>query len=248
MQQAMVRLLELLEVPGLAQPLVKARQMLMWPARRLRRLFAESTGRPAKTSLPDRERVILQGIVRKALSDLEQQAAHLSGLETEPGAAWWKNLFTSLFERNAEFDDRALASIDAYQAAFATEVEAAAQVLFNHLRQHPARLNSLRAARVTTDAAGLLIALKTGGVGLNDLVLMPAMLSFTTMLTEGAVGGYMLTVEKRLKTAQREAVCAGLFETALQQILLDAPQAMSKQGLWDVDEGLYQAAEEALRQ
>ena len=42
LQKAMVRLLELLEVPGLAAPLVHARKALTWPARKIRTMFAQA--------------------------------------------------------------------------------------------------------------------------------------------------------------------------------------------------------------
>ncbi len=245
LQQAMVRLLELLEIPGLAEPLVKARRLLTWPARKLHGLISAATGR-AITARPDRERDILAGILRQTLTDLQQQAAHLSGRSPEPAAHWWQQLFSALYQQGAELDRRSRAAIQSYQTAFAVEVDAAAQQLFTHLKRHPAMLNSLRAARVTADAAGLVIALKTGGVGLNDLILTPAMLSFTSTLTEGAIGGYMHTVESGLKARQRQAVRETLLDGALKQTLLEAPHAMSAEDLLSIDEALYRAAEQAM--
>lgn len=245
LQRAMVRLLELLEIPGLAEPLVRARKVLTWPARRIRDLLGSA--RRAVGAPPDRERDILAGVLRQALADLQQRAMHLSMQSPETAAPWWKRLFAVLYELGPELDRRGERAIERYQADFTAEVDAAARQLFDHLKQHPATLNSLRAARVTADAAGLVIALKTGGIGLNDLILTPAMLSFTSTLTEGAVGGYMYSVESRLKARQRQLVREALFDGVLRQTLLEAPRSMGGDELLAIDEALYLAAETAMQ-
>jgi len=246
LQQAVVRLLELLEIPALAEPLIRARRVLTWPARKLRGLISATTERVIARP-PDRERAILSGIVRQALTDLQQLAAHEANRSPEPGARWWRQLFSALHAQSTELEVRTRGAIDAYQTAFAAEVEAAAQTLFTQLKTHPAMLNSLRAARVTADAAGLVIALKTGGIGLNDLILTPAMLSFTSTLAEGAIGGYMHVVESRLKARQRQAVRETVLDGVLKPLLLETPRAMPDDGLLAIDETLYRAAEQAMK-
>jgi hypothetical protein len=90
------------------------------------------------------------------------------------------------------------------------------------LREHPAILNSLRATRITTDAAALAVALHTGGLGVQDFILAPAMLSLTSLLTEGALGSYVGRAEEDLKRKQQELV-RRLFEDTLREPLLRLP-------------------------
>ena len=49
-------------------------------------------------------------------------------------------------------------------------------------------LNTLRATRMSADIAAVVVAIKTGTVGVSEALLTPAMLSVTSTLTEGAVG------------------------------------------------------------
>jgi enhancing lycopene biosynthesis protein 2 len=67
-------------------------------------------------------------------------------------------------------------------------------------------LNTLRATRVSTDAMALAMALHTGGIGVQDFVIAPAMLSMTTLLAESAIGRYMNRAQEQLKLRQRVAV------------------------------------------
>jgi hypothetical protein len=67
-------------------------------------------------------------------------------------------------------------------------------------------LNSLRATRITTDAAALAIALHSGGIGIQDFVIAPATLSLTSMLTESALGHYVNRAAEDLKARQLRAV------------------------------------------
>ena len=79
-------------------------------------------------------------------------------------------------------------------------------------------LNTLRATRVTADAAVLAITLYTGGIGLQDLIIAPAMLTLTNLLTESAIGSYMEKVESDLKAQQLAAVKEHLFAQLSQRL------------------------------
>ena len=97
-------------------------------------------------------------------------------------------------------------------------------------------LNTLRASRATADAAGVVIAVNTGTVGVADALLTPAMLSLTSMMTEGAVGKYMDGVRNRLLDRQRTLVRA-LFSGAPRQMLLAAATSLQDVGLFRISEG-----------
>ncbi|MDH3526421.1 MAG: 50S ribosome-binding GTPase [Gammaproteobacteria bacterium] len=243
LQKAMVRLLELLEIPALANTLGRARHILTWPGRKLRSVFGSTTGIGSYEQPQDREKEILSEIIQQLLVSLQ----HTSGQQLgRSGGRWWANLFSELEQRADEIRTATGSDIDRYQAAFADDIEQAGQELFEYLQQHPLTLNSLRAARVTADAAAVVIALKTGGIGVNDLVLTPAMLSFASLLTEGAVGQYMRRIERRLKQTQHDAVCGKLLHDNLQQLLRQLPGQMSQQGLYAIQPELLAAAEQDL--
>lgn len=234
MQQAVVRLLELLEIPGLAETLGRARHVLTWPARKLRRIFSAGSVQLSTQERQSRETAILEEITNQALISLQHSAAQSVGQAESQHRYWWTALLNELNSQAPTLRKQLQMEINHYQESFAANIEQAAQELYRHLQDHPVALNSLRAARTTVDAAAVVVALKTGGIGLNDLVLTPAMLSFTSFLTEGAVGKYMQNVEKRLRQAQYQAVCAGLLHNQLQAGLLHLPDSMSQQNIYGI--------------
>ncbi len=108
-------------------------------------------------------------------------------------------------------------------------------------------MNSLRAARATADAAAVVLALKTGGIGINDLLLAPAMLSVTSMLTESALGRYLNLVKAKLRVEQLESVKNQLYEGYLKQALLDLGKQNSNNDDVFISENSLSAAAESLR-
>lgn len=213
--RAIAELLTLLEIPGLAGTLTATRNVVTWPVRKLfgmgQTLISNTGGQPAEQ---DNEKQTLLRVQQKVVSELQNLTMDSGGGDN---AAWWLEMNRTL--RNS--DQHLLATysdeINAYQKNFEPEIEEAAQSLYKSLEKQPAVLNGLRAARVTTDAAAVVLAVKSGGLAASDLLIAPAMLSVTSMLTEGAIGKYMETVKKRLKEKQLEMV-----ENLLKQKL--APQ------------------------
>jgi GTPase SAR1 family protein len=247
MQQAVVRLLELLEIPGLADTLGRARHVLTWPARKLRGIFSTGSVQLSAQERQSRETVILEEVVAQALISLQHAAAQQIGQPDSQNRHWWTALSNELTARDQGLRNNLQVAVKNYQEDFADNIEQAAQELYRHLQKHPAALNSLRIARVTVDAAAVVLALKTGGIGLNDLVLTPAMLSFTSFLTEGAVGQYMQNVEKQLKHAQQQAVCGGLLQEQLHDRLLNIPDAMSQQTTYGISAEQLEEAKRAIQ-
>jgi GTPase SAR1 family protein len=245
LKRAIVRLLELLELPGIAASLMQVRQVLTWPARKVRSLFSGPEGEAEKKG---REQEI--GVLNDALSHLLLQLQHRVGehalADSGTAGLWWRNLLQQLERSRLSLERGFAGELVEYQERFEAEIDRAGEELFHYLEQHPVTLNSLRAARVTTDAAAVGIAIKTGGIGLNDLIFTPAMLSFTTMLAEGAVGHYMQTVEEALKERQLEAVRGELFDGVLKQRLLEMTRAMSRQGCYAIPGEELTEAEQAL--
>jgi len=138
---------------------------------------------------------------------------------------WWLAVNRQLREGQDSIRSRFQERAEAYQQDFQSEIDLAAHALYKQLAQQPAMLNSLRAARVTTDAAAIVLAVKSGGLAASDLLIAPAMLSVTSMLAEGAIGKYMDTVKKQLQTKQLEQVRL-LVEEELNFKLRQLPEKM----------------------
>ena len=246
-QRAIVKLMELLELPGFARSLGRARDIISWPARTLMgKLFKQQRGGEQKGK-QDHEAETLEEILQEMLVSLQRQIGERSANDDDRLRHWWQQLWMLLQQETKPLQQLIQERIAIHQRSFEPRIEAAAEELFHYLEQHPATLNSLRAARVTTDAAAVVLALKTGGIGLNDLILAPAMLSFTSMLTEGAVGRYMVKVEEELKAAQLESVQTLVLQP-IRETLASLPDKLNSSDIYGFDEDTLNAAEQQLNQ
>jgi 50S ribosome-binding GTPase len=246
---AILELLQLLELPGLARVLTRVRQTLTWPARRLldSRKLKTLTGRlrgRAVRDLPGEE-LVLRDLLEHLLTSLSRDALR-RGTPQAPDTAFWQALGLRLAKRHAELTAQFAAAAHRHHLAFQSEIESAAHDLYENLQQKPALLNTLRAARLTTDAAGIAIALKTGGVGLNDVLFAPAMVSLTSMLTEGALGSYMTHAAGRLKQRQYAAVERDIFNGPVREALRGLTGNLEAPGLFGISRTEYAAAEQTL--
>lgn len=215
-QRAMAELLDLLEIPGFGEKLGLAREVITWPMRTLigfgKSVIRSGSKEGAVSRDKSYEEALLRQLVDQVISDLANDNL-LEPAVGESHANLWKQDFRrALNQSRQNISDQFERQVSAYQTEFDQEIQDAAKELYLRLEDQPALLNSLRAARVTTDAAAVVFALHSGGISLNDFILAPAMLSLSTMLTESSVGQYMNTVKAKLKMQQYETVQRLLFD------------------------------------
>ena len=246
-QRAIARLLELLEIPAIAAALARTRKVITWPARRLIEFIKKQPGGSAKNAATDNETQVINDILSHLLMQLQRTAGEHAATAPDDVRLWWQQLWQNLQAQAAALTESGRESTRAHQVSFEPHIETSAQHLFEHLQQHPTTLNGLRAARVSTDAAAVVLALKTGGIGLSDLILAPAMLSFSTLLAEGAVGRYMKGIEEDLKIKQLKSVNEHIL-TPMQQRLMNVPAEMKNAGLYGLPRKELDAANNALEQ
>ena len=239
-QQALAELLTLLEIPGLAGILTGARKVLTWPLRQMMKLGSK------RQHITDssQEIVLLNQIAEHLLIQLADRL--LDNAEQEHQRLRWKE-FSSVLrsQRQTILQDFSIAAKN-YHASFQVDVENTAQRLYHKLQEQPMVLNSLRATRVTADAAAIALTLHLGGIGVHDLIFAPAMLTVTSLLTESAIGGYMHKVEQELKHHQLKTVKQTLFVESIGQKLLALPKHLSTMTHFNISPEQLQAAEHQL--
>lgn len=244
MNKAIIRLLELLEIPMLASGLSAVRQVITWPARKLGTLIKDQTKFGSADQKTDQETSILQEAGHHFLLSLEQEIA--AEQQDSTRQHWWKNLSVEFSDNKTGIEKKLEQAINLHQQAFQPEIEAAANNLYAYLEQHPLTLNGLRTARVGADAAAVVLAIKTGGLSLHDLALAPAFVAVTSFLAEGAVGQHMHSVEAELKNRQLESVKQAVFIQSLAPALTQLPQQMSTDSVYGIRTSELNQAESAL--
>ncbi len=205
-QDALVELLNLLELPGIAKVLGKTRRVMTWPVRKVFQL-----GKKYKSG-DTQENVLLKQIGEHVLIQLADTVWEKSEQDSS-GNDWWKDGRMVLRQLRQPLLEDYEQGVEAYHAEFRQDVEQTAHRLYYQLQEQPLILNTLRATRATTDATALALAINTGGIGLHDLVITPAMLSVTSLLAESAAGSYMKKLEAELKQHQLNTVKQLFAET-----------------------------------
>jgi GTPase SAR1 family protein len=219
-KQAIAELLLLLEIPGVAKMMMFVRN----PFKKLRRLFGKKSSDLAKNS---NEINVLTSVLNHTLTELAHE------LLDKNTHSMWREISEQLRQNRAAFLQEFNRTAQQYHQHFQQDVELAAQGLYQKLEEQPLVLNALRATRITADAAIVALTLYTGGIGLHDLAIAPAMLMLTNFLTESAIGGYMKKVESDLKSRQLEAVKTQIF-TPLAQHLHDLPNQLKTQNYFAI--------------
>lgn len=241
-QHALAELLNILEIPGLAGLLANTRRILTWPVKKMmsigkKRLHIADSSQEITVLNQIAEHVLIQ-MADKLLNQAEQNRQ----------SQWWKD-FSALLrtQRPAILTDFADAT-QHYHLAFQEEVENTANRLYNKLQEQPALLTSLRATRATADAAVIALALHTGGIGMHDLIIAPAMLTVTSLLTESALGSYMRRVEADLKQQQLSAVKQSLFVGCIKQKLQELSGQLSSTTYFNISPEQVEQVEAQLKE
>jgi len=170
----------------------------------------------------------------------------LNQAEQNRQSQWWKEFSSLLRTQRADILQDFSAATQRYHLAFQEEVENTANRLYHKLQEQPVILNSLRATRVTADAAVIALALHTGGIGMHDLIIAPAMLTVTSLLAESAMGSYMSRVETELKQRQLAAVKQALFTESMKLKLLELSGQLSSVTYFNISPEQLQQAESQL--
>ncbi len=231
-------LLEMLEVPGVSRVAQQARALATWPWRRLAEFVWRRAARGGGSIAPDAPRYLAE-LSDHLLLRLERAAAsrRIASQRGAPigrewdaasaaGAAFWAQLEQRLSTDGPivgrDFQTAAAALAEPMQA----DIRRAAESLYARLRERPALLNSLRAARVTADAASLILAVKSAGLGATDLLLAPAVFGVVSLLTESAVGSYVGAVAAGLRLRQAELFRTHVLDERLRPQLIELAKAV----------------------
>lgn len=239
-QQALAELMVLLELPGLAGFLNGARKVLTWPVRQLMKLGKK------RLHLVDtsQEILILGQIAEHTLIQLADRVIEQS--DQNRNSDWWKACNSQLRQQRPLMMQNFNRAAKDYHLNFQHEVENAAEHLYSKLQEQPLLLNSLRATRISADAAAIAITLHTGGIGLHDLLIAPAMLAVSSLLTESAIGNHLRRIQQTLKREQYNTVKQQLFIPALTKPLNDLPEQLPHLAHFKISPAQLQTAQTKL--
>ncbi len=204
---ALVRLMNLLELPGIGKVLSGTLWVLRTPYRLVRGLLSKAMRRPDAPSLP--EYPILEDAVGGWIDGLRREAARQSGAHP-----LWNHIAQGFVNGGlAELiKERFQQGFRGFQMALADETDRTARAIYEQLEKNPAVLNTLRSGKFALDVASVSGVIITGGIGLHDLILVPLAASLTHQLVE--LMGKSYVDAQRETTRQRQGVLMSQYISA----------------------------------
>jgi hypothetical protein len=196
--EALVRLLDLLELPGVGRILSGALWVVRTPYRLLKGLFNKALRRPEAPSLP--ELPVLEEALNGWLDLLRKEAARRA--DTHPVWAHIDKGFAGGLAEQAR--ERFRQGFRGFQLGLATEVDRTARSIYEELEKNPVALNTLRGTKFALEVASITGTIILGG-GLNvwDIVLVPLAASVTHQLVELLGKQYVDNLREQARSRQQ---------------------------------------------
>lgn len=197
--EALVRLIALLDLPGIGQALSGVLYVVRTPFRLVGGWLSKAITRPEVPTRP--EEAVLDESLAGWSAELRKEALRRSG--EHPLWAHLSQAFQTA-DMDSKFKERFASAYRDYQASLATEVDRTARNIYEQLEKNPLALNGLRAGKFALDAAAIAGTVLTGGIGLHDIVLVPLVASITHKLVEFLGQQVVDTEREATRTRQLE--------------------------------------------
>jgi hypothetical protein len=204
--QALVRLLELMELPGVGKFVSSTLWVVRAPYRLLKSAMGRAFSRPEPSSMPEEE--VLTAALNAWLDQLRAEALRRS--DRHP---LWRHVaegFDGPLADNVR--DRFRTGVASLQAGLADEVERTARAIYEELERSPTRLAALRGSKFALDMASITAALVVGHIGLQDIVLVPLAAAVSQQLVDWLGAAYVETQREESRNRQQALVTKHLAE------------------------------------
>ncbi len=216
--EALVRMIDLLDLPGVGKVVSSALWVVRTPYRLVKGLLVKALARPEAPPLP--EKPILEQALAGWLDLLRKEAArHGDG---HPLWTYVEKGFDSKLVPGAQ--ERFEQGFRGYQLGSASDVDNTARAIYEELEQRPVLLNTLRGSKLALDVAA--IAGAVAGAGLAhwplDFILVPLAAAVTQQLVE-LLGSQYVDHQRELARQRQQALMAQHLSGPLEEWLAEWP-------------------------
>jgi hypothetical protein len=217
--EALVRLLDLLELPGVGKYVSNTLWAVRTPYRLAREWFNKTFTRPDAPSLP--EQSVLEEALTAWLDLLRKEAARHADEHS-----LWEHVAQGFNANLAEQTrERFQQGFRGFQLGQADEMDRTARAIYEELEKNPTLLNTLRGGKLAVDVAAILAGVAAGAAGGHwwlDLLFVPLAASLTHQLVELFGSGYVEN-QRHLAKQRQEALMAQHISTPLAEWLTGWP-------------------------
>jgi hypothetical protein len=197
---ALVRLLELLELPGVGRILGGVLYVVRTPYRLLKGLFTRAFRRQEAPGMP--ERPVLEQAFAGWVDLLRKETAQHA--HTHPVWAHINQGFAGGLAELAR--DRFEQGLNLFHMSMTDEVERTARQIYEDLEKNPVALNTLRGTKFAFEVASITGVVIAGGLNIWDVVLVPLAASVTHQLVELMGTKYVDTQRDQARLRQQAMV------------------------------------------
>lgn len=214
--EALVRLLDMLELPGIGKFLSGALWVLRTPYRLLKGAMTKALSRPEPPSMP--ELPVMERALAGWLEMLHKEAARRA--DTHPV---WELVEKGFHEDlRAQADERFHQGFRGFHMAISDEVDRTARAIYEDLERQPVKLISLRTGKFALDVGAIAGAVVMGGPGWNDVILVPLAASVSHMLIE-FFGHQYVEVQREEARRRQEALVSQFVSSPVAEWLIQWP-------------------------
>jgi hypothetical protein len=214
--EALVRLMELLELPGVGKLISGALWVVRSPYRLLRELVNKALSRPDVPGPP--ELPVLEAAVTAWLDMLRKEALRRG--RTHP---LWADLDKGFANGLADMArERFQQGFRGFQLSLADEVDHTARAIYEELEKNPLLLNSLRGSKFALDVAAVGATFAIPGPLVQHLILIPLAASITHQLVE-LLGKQYVDNQRELARQRQQSLVAQYISGPLAEWLAQWP-------------------------
>jgi hypothetical protein len=195
--EALVKLIDLLELPGVGRFLSGALYVIRTPYRLVKGLISKALSRPSTPPMP--ERPVMEAAMNAWLDQLRAETLRRSGAHP----LWMyisKGFDSGLVDgMKRQFDEQ----FKGFQLALADDVDRTSRAIYADLEKSPGTLNMLRGGKFAMDIAAIAGAVVAGGLTFWDFLWVPLAASVTQMLVEFFGKQYVENQREQTRRRQR---------------------------------------------
>jgi hypothetical protein len=203
--QTLVRLMDLLEIPGVGPLLRLLSTAVRTPFRIASGVLRSALGGSRAQATQPAEHEMLDGLIRRWLAALRSEAQLLASTASHPA---WGDLVRRL--DSLDFSRQLTRTFEraygAYRQTVNEEIQRRAQEIYHAIAQRPWLLNLLRGTNLMVDATSIVLVIKSGGLNWSDAVLGPLLAGLRHALLEAGLDKYLQTQQSLLKRKQLDAL------------------------------------------
>jgi hypothetical protein len=198
--EALVRFLELLELPGAGKFVSSTLWIVRTPYRVVKGALSKVWSKPDVSSIPEQE--VLDAALAGWLDQLRAEALRRSAQHP-----LWAHVADG-FEHGLgeQARERFANGMKSFQLGLHDEVERTARAIYEELEKSPTQLATLRGSKFAFDVMAIAGSVALGGFGLHDLILVPLAASVSHQLVEWMGAAYVDSQREATRDRQQALV------------------------------------------